>query len=78
VAMVIRDGMTIPAIGLVAGIAGSLALTRVMRAALYGVSATNPGVYLVLTAVLAGCGVAACYFPARRAAKVDPVVALKA
>jgi predicted permease len=76
-AMVIRDGMTIPAIGLVAGVIGSLALTRVMRAALYGVSATNPGVYLVLTAVLAGCGVAACYFPARRAARVDPVLALK-
>ena len=77
VAMVIREGMTIPAIGLAAGVAGSLALTRAMRAALYGVSATNPGVYILLTAVLAGCGIAACYFPARRAAKVDPVVALK-
>ena len=77
VAMVIREGMTIPALGLAVGVAASLALTRVIRAALYGVSATNPGVYILLTAVLAGCGVAACYFPARRAARVDPVVALK-
>jgi putative ABC transport system permease protein len=77
VAMVIRDGMTIPAIGLAAGLVGSLALTRVLRSALYGVSATNPGVYMMLTAVLAVCGVAACYVPARRAAKVDPLVALK-
>ena len=77
VAMVIREGMTIPAVGLAAGVAGSLAVTRAMRAALYGVNATNPGVYILLTAVLAGCGVAACYFPARRAARVDPVSALK-
>ena len=77
VAMVIREGMTIPAVGLVAGVAGSLALTRVIRTALYGVSATNPGAYVLLTAMLAGCGIAACYFPARRAARVDPLVALK-
>lgn len=77
VAMVIREGMTIPALGLVAGVAGSLALTRAIRAALYGVSATHPGVYMLLTAVLTASGVAACYFPARRAARVDPVVALK-
>ena len=77
VAMVIRDGMTLPAIGLAAGIVGSLGLTRVIRSALYGVSATNPGVYMMLTAVLAACGIAACYFPARRAARVDPLVALR-
>jgi predicted permease len=77
VAMVIREGMLIPAAGLAAGVAGSLAMTTTMRSALYGVSATNPGVYLLLTLVLAGCGVAACYFPARRAARVDPLVALK-
>lgn len=77
VAMVIRDGMTIPIAGLATGVAGSLAMTRMIRSALYGVSATNPGVYVVLTALLAGCGVAACYFPARRAARVDPLVALK-
>ena len=77
VAMVIRDGMTLPAIGLAAGIAGSLGLTRMIRSALYGVSATNAGVYMMLTTVLAVCGVAACYFPARRASRVDPLVALK-
>ena len=77
VGMVIREGMTIPAVGLVAGLAGSLALTRVIRSALYGVSATSPGAYVVLTTVLVGCCLAACYVPARRAARVDPLVALK-
>jgi len=77
VAMVIRDGMAIPATGLAVGVVGSLAVTTMMRSALYGVSATNPAVYVLLTVVLAGCGVAACYFPARRAARVDPLVALK-
>jgi putative ABC transport system permease protein len=54
-----------------------LALTRVMRSALYGVSATSAGVYMMLTTVLVGCCLAACYVPARRAARVDPLVALK-
>ena len=77
VAMVMREGMTVPAVGLVVGLAGSLALTRVLRSALYGVSATSPGVYMMLTMVLVGCCLGACYVPARRAARVDPLVALK-
>jgi predicted permease len=77
VAMVIREGMTIPAAGLVIGVVGSLAMTRMIRSALYGVSATSPGIYILLTTALAACGVAACYFPARRAARVDPLVALR-
>jgi len=77
VRIVILEGMTIPAAGLVAGIIGSLSVTTMLRSALYGVSATSPGVYILLTAVLAACGIAACYFPARRAARVDPLVALR-
>jgi putative ABC transport system permease protein len=77
VSMVVGEGIMIPAVGLVIGIAGSLALTRAIQSALYGVSATNPVVYAVLTVLLAGLALTACYVPARRASRVDPLVALK-
>ena len=77
VTLVVREGMTVPTIGLGLGVLASLAFTRVLRASLYGVSATNPFVYAALTIVLALVGSLACYVPARRAARVDPVVALK-
>lgn len=77
VAMVVREGMTVPVVGLAAGILGSLATTRLIRATLYGVSATNPLVYILLTVLLGACAAIACYLPARRAASVDPVEALK-
>jgi predicted permease len=77
VTLVVREGMTVPTIGLGLGVLASLAFTRVLQASLYGVSATNPFVYVVLTVVLAVVGLLACYVPAQRAARVDPVVALK-
>jgi ABC-type antimicrobial peptide transport system permease subunit len=77
VSMIVREGLVVPAVGLLAGIIGSLALTSVIRSALYGVSATSPVVYTVVTLVLGGCAAAACWIPARRAATVDPIVALK-
>jgi predicted permease len=77
IALVVREGMTLPAIGLGVGVLASLAFTRVLQVSLYGVSATNPFVYAVLTLVLVIVGILACYIPARRAARVDPVVALK-
>jgi predicted permease len=78
VALVVREGMTLPLIGLFIGILASAAFTRVLRSALYGVSSTNPAVYAVLGFALACVGAVACYVPARRAARVDPVIALKA
>jgi len=78
VALVVREGMTAPVIGLAIGVMGSLAFTRVLRSALYGVSATSLVAHASLTAVLTLVGVVACYVPARRAARVDPAVALKA
>jgi putative ABC transport system permease protein len=77
IAMVVREGMRVPAIGLVVGVAGALATTRLLRAALYGVSATSLAPYVVLTALLALVAAIACYLPARRAGAVDPVTALK-
>jgi len=77
VTMVVREGMYVPTVGLTVGVAGSLLLTRALRAQLYGVTATNPAVYIVLTALLAIAATMACYLPAAKAAKVDPVSALK-
>ena len=76
--MVLRRGAVITAIGIGLGLAGSLALSRVVEAFLFGVSATDRTTYGFLVAVVAVVGLAACYFPARRATRVDPVIALRA
>jgi putative ABC transport system permease protein len=77
VSLVVREGMALPTVGLVVGIGSSLALARVLRSALYGVSATSAPVYVGVILLLGTFAALACYVPARRAAKVDPVVALK-
>jgi putative ABC transport system permease protein len=76
-ALVVREGLTLPSVGLAIGLAASLFLTRALRSMLYGVSATNPIVFGAVAALLAAVAAIACYVPARRTARVDPVVALK-
>lgn len=72
-----RQGAWLVAVGMVVGIGAALGLTRLMASLLYGVSPSDPPTYFALTAVLAATGLIACILPVRRAARVDPMVALR-
>jgi putative ABC transport system permease protein len=74
--MVVRQGMTLIIIGLAAGLAGAFALTRVIANLLFGVGANDPVTFLVISVLLLSVSFVACYLPARRAAKLDPIKAL--
>jgi putative ABC transport system permease protein len=75
--MVIAQGAKLVAIGVVVGIAGALGLTQLLSTALYGVTATDPATYVAVSVLLVLVAMLACYIPAHRAAKVDPMVALR-
>ncbi len=74
--MVMRQGMVPALIGMAVGIAGSLGLTRVLASLLYGVRPDDPLTFLSVLLILGGVALLATYIPARRATKVDPIVAL--
>ena len=76
IALVLREGLILVAAGLVAGLAGAVALRQAIASQLYNVGALDPVVILAVTGVLAVTSLVACFGPARRAAKVSPVVAL--
>ncbi|HLG56183.1 MAG TPA: ABC transporter permease [Vicinamibacterales bacterium] len=76
--MFLRHGLSLTATGIVLGIGVAVALTRVMSAFLFGVGPMDPVTYAVVSAALAGVALLATYLPARRASRVDPVVALRA
>jgi hypothetical protein len=75
--MVLGMGGKLLAAGVVLGVAGALAATRVIAAQLWGVSPRDPATLAAVIAVVALAGLAACYFPARRAMRVNPLVALR-
>jgi putative ABC transport system permease protein len=75
--LVVRQGMGLVMIGVAVGLAGAVALTRVMSTLLFGVGAKDPVTFAVVAALLSLVAFVACYIPARRAARVDPLVALR-
>jgi len=76
-ALVLRNGMTLALIGVAIGLAGALWLTRLMSKLLFGVSPTDAATFVVVAVILLAVAFVACYIPARRASKVDPLVALR-
>ncbi len=75
--LVLRDGMKLAFTGVIIGLVSALALTRLMAKMLYGVRASDPVTFLVVSVLLLLVAMVACYLPARRAMRVDPVTALR-
>ena len=75
--LVLKQGMKLTMLGVALGVLAAVVLTRLIRNLLFGVSVTDPLTFIALPLLLASVALLACYLPARRAAKVDPLVALR-
>jgi putative ABC transport system permease protein len=78
IVMILRDGTLLVAAGIVIGSVAALWLTRFLRSLLFAIEATDPLTYVAVAALLAGVALLASYLPARRATRVDPLIALRA
>jgi putative ABC transport system permease protein len=77
VRLILKQGLTLTLIGVAAGVLGAIAAARVMSGLLYGVTATDPATFAAIALLLAIVAALACYLPARRAARVEPMAALR-
>jgi putative ABC transport system permease protein len=75
--LIVRNGMTLTAIGVAIGLVGAALVTRLITSLLFGVTPTYAGTFAIVSGLLAVVALFACYLPARRAAKVDPLIALR-
>ena len=75
--LILKQGLTLTLIGVAAGVLGALTAARVMSGLLYGVTATDPATFVAISLLLAMVALLACYLPARRAARVEPIAALR-
>ncbi len=75
--LVVWNGMRLALVGITIGLAASIAFTRLMASLIFGVSARDPLAFVSVALLLSGVALIACYFPARRATRVDPLVALR-
>jgi hypothetical protein len=75
--VIVAQGMLLTFLGIFIGIAGAFALTRLLSSLLYGIAPTDPATFIIVSGVLLAVSLLACYIPARRAMRVDPMVALR-
>jgi ABC-type antimicrobial peptide transport system permease subunit len=75
--MILAQGLRLAIVGVVVGLAGAFALTRLLKGLLFGISASDPLTFAVIALVLIGVALLACWIPARRATRVDPLEALR-
>jgi putative ABC transport system permease protein len=74
--LIVGRGMKLTIVGVLIGVGGAIVLTRLMRSLLFNTSATDPFTFILISLLLSLAAFFACYIPARRAAKIDPLVAL--
>jgi ABC-type antimicrobial peptide transport system permease subunit len=75
--LILKQGLRLVVVGVALGLVSAIIVTRAMKTMLFGLSSTDPVTYVVLTLLLTAVALLACYLPARRAMKVDPLIALR-